>query len=308
MQETKSLTDTVLMIRPARFGFNPETAENNAFQHSEGELSPTEINARATAEFDVMIAALHEAGVKTLVVQDSAEPHTPDSIFPNNWVSFHGEEGMALYPMFAPNRRMERAKHAELVRTLASMYARPLLDFSGWENDGRFLEGTGSLVLDRAARIAYANYSVRTDKRALDAWSRRMGYETVAFRAVDKDGKDVYHTNVVMALGANTAVVCLEALPDPQDVARVESALNKSGKIIIPISLAQMYAFAGNMLQILNDSGEKLFILSETARRALNEAQIAALSKDARLLPLQIDVIEKYGGGSVRCMMCEVFA
>ena len=298
------------MVRPVRFAFNEETAANNAFQ----QRSETEEAAQATAreaieEFDAFVRLLCENGITVEVVQDTPEPFTPDSIFPNNCFSVHGDT-LVLYPMFAPNRRLERKKLINFrftdFRFSISNHSK-LKDLTHYEESGRFLEGTGSLVLDREHRVAYACLSPRTDEEVLKEWASAMGYSYLTFHSQDGQGMPVYHTNVMMHVGSRQAVVCLESIPNPSEREALKAMLEQYGKEVVPITLAQMTQFAGNMLELHNDRGEQLLVMSQTARRSLTTTQIATLSKHTRILSPDIHAIEAAGGGSARCMMAEIF-
>ena len=298
------------MVRPVRFAFNEETAANNAFQQrSETEEAAQAIAREAIEEFDAFVRLLCENGITVEVVQDTPEPFTPDSIFPNNCFSVHGDT-LVLYPMFAPNRRLERKKLINF-RFTDFRFTIPnhskLKDLTSYEESGRFLEGTGSLVLDREHRVAYACLSPRTDEEVLKEWASAMGYSYLTFHSQDGQGMPVYHTNVMMHVGSRQAVVCLESIPNPSEREALKAMLEQYGKEVVPITLAQMNQFAGNMLELHNDRGEQLLVMSQTARRSLTSTQIATLSKHTRILSPDIHAIEAAGGGSARCMMAEIF-
>jgi len=297
------------MIEPICFGYNEQTAENNYFQQNDNAQS-SEIQANALKEFQNMTQLLHKAGVKVIVVEDSAEPRTPDSIFPNNWISFHDGGFIAVYPMFAPNRRQER--RVEVVNAVVNQgfTIKEIFDFSAQENEGKFLEGTGSMVFDRVNRRAYAALSERTNEDVLLDFCEKFDYTPVIFNAMQTfEGKrlPVYHTNVVMSVGDKFAVVCLQSIDNEKERNLLKNSLLETQKEIIEISEAQMHNFAGNMLEIENTKGEKIIALSQTAYNSLNNNQLQTLEKYGTLLPIAIPTIEKYGGGSVRCMMAEVF-
>jgi hypothetical protein len=268
---------------------------------------PAAEQAAAAVEFEGVVDALSAAGVEVVVVDDSASPPTPDSIFPNNWVSFHADGTVVLYPMMAPCRRRERRRDVleHLSHELGFRIDR-VVDLSGHEADGRFLEGTGSMVLDRVNRVAYACLSARTDVEVLAEAARVLDYEPVAFVAVDANGMPVYHTNVLMCLGADFAVLCEEAISDAAQRAAVHRRLEETGHAVIPIRLEQMCGFAGNMLELAGPGGERLLALSARALETLDEAQRAALEARCRLVVAPIAAIEEGGGGSVRCMLAEV--
>lgn len=295
----------VLMIRPANFGANPETALSNAFQTSTE--TGDEVQKRAAAEFDALAAALLAAGVQVEVFEDRAEPVTPDAVFPNNWVSFHADGSAWLYPLLATNRRWERRTDIlEALKMERGYKLEEVRDLSHAELDGRFLEGTGSLVLDRPNRVVYAGLSSRTDSRMLDEWARRAGYAAISFHARDSRGRPIYHTNVMFCIGARFAVVCLDSIVEPPARERVQKRLTDTGHEVIVISPYQMEAFAGNMLELTGRGGRSVLAMSARAERALNPAQRTALEKHARIIAVPIDTIEACSGGSVRCMLAEI--
>lgn len=306
-QPEKQAAGTVFMVRPVAFHGNPETAASNAFQRPPEVADPAAEQAAAAVEFEGVVDALRAAGVEVVVVDDSASPPTPDSIFPNNWVSFHADGTVVLYPMMAPCRRRERRRDVleHLSQALGFRIDR-VVDLSGHEAEGRFLEGTGSMVLDRVNRVAYACLSARTDVEVLAEAARVLDYEPVAFVAVDANGMPVYHTNVLMCLGTDFAVLCEEAISDTAQRAAVHRRLEETGHVVIPIRLEQMCSFAGNMLELAGPGGERLLALSARAFEALDEVQRAALEARCRLVVAPIAAIEEGGGGSVRCMLAEV--
>lgn len=295
----------LLMIRPACFSYNRQTAPNNHFQQrpEAGE----NVQEPALKEFDAMVGMLESHGVPPLVIQDTLEPETPDSIFPNNWFSSHADGTMVLYPMYAPNRRAER-KESVVKRILEATGACRILDLTYWEKEGKFLESTGSMVLDRTSRTAYACLSPRTSPEVLQDFCRKMDYTPVPFHAVDKNGEPIYHTNVMMALGHSFAVLCKEAFTSEADLQAVTESLRAHGKTLVEITREQMEHFAGNMLEVKNDRGEFLLLLSRSAYDALREDQLAELSREDTLLPIPIPHIESVGGGSIRCMLAELFS
>jgi hypothetical protein len=302
-------TSTILMIEPVCFGFNEQTAENNYFQQNDN-AQEAEIQVNALKEFQNMVQLLRKSGVNVIVVADSTEPRTPDSIFPNNWISFHNGGFVAIYPMFAPNRRQER--RVEILNTVVNQgfILKDIFDFSAAENEGKFLEGTGSMVLDRVNRRAYAALSQRTNEDILLDFCKKLDYKPVIFNAMQTfEGKrlPIYHTNVVMSVGDGFTTVCLQSIDNEQERELLRKSLLETQKEIIEISDEQMHNFAGNMLQVENTKGEKLIALSQTAYNSLNNNQLQTLEKYGTLLPIAIETIEKYGGGSVRCMMAEVF-
>ena len=304
----------ILMVRPKHFGFNAQTAGTNRFQQpgTQDRGVSNEVAQRALREFDAFAAALSAEGVGVCVVADADSPPRPDAVFPNNWVSFHADGTVVLYPMYAENRRAER--RTEVVDAVVSetgYKVRRILDLTPHEKSGRFLEGTGSLVLDHRARVAYACRSPRTDETVAREWSREMGYELELFTATDETGTPIYHTNVLMHVGTRSAVVALDAIA-AADRGRIAERLGASGHEVVAIDHAEMRAFAGNMLEVgswdeyLGDFN--ILVMSETARHALATAKYKHLyaSVDA-VLAVPIDIIELHGGGSVRCMLAEIF-
>ncbi len=298
---------TVLMVRPARFAFNPQTAGSNAFQRPAARGgSDASVSERALREFDAVAAALAGAGVRVIVAADDERPAKPDAVFPNNWVSFHHDGTVVLYPMMAPNRRAERRE--EIIRQVAAegrVHVARTVDLTAHEGEGRYLEGTGSLVLDRTHRVAYAALSARTDLDPLGDFSQQLDYELVTFDTRDPGGGAVYHTNVLMAVGERFAVLCGEAIVSGAHRAAVEEKLAATGHEVIGLTTSQMACFAGNLLELEGSQG-KILALSTTAWESLSAPQRRALESHARVLPLAIPVIERHGGGSVRCMLAEV--
>ncbi len=295
------MTSQILMIRPVNFGFNEQTAESNAFQK---QSEQAEVQQNALQEFDNFVKVLRENGVAVKVIDDTAEPHTPDSIFPNNWISFHEDGSVFLYPMQAENRRLERKVFGPIKEVFE---IKQVFDLSYFEHQNQFLEGTGSLVLDRGNKLAYACISPRTNPKVLEEFCKLSGYKTVLFHATDEAGKAIYHTNVLMGIGDRFAVICLDSIQNQTEKTSVKEALQQSGKEIVEISLEQMNAFAGNMLQLQSKFGESLLVMSETAFLSLNQAQIKTLKKYCKLIHSPLNTIETNGGGSARCMMAEVF-
>lgn len=293
----------LLMIRPVRFDFNAETAVNNSFQVQANDKA---VQEKAAAEFDQFIDSLSVNGIDVTVVQDSPDPHTPDSIFPNNWISFHSNGRVCLYPMFALNRRKER-KQQVLDRIGEKFNISATVDLSGYENKELFLEGTGSMVLDRDHSIAYACLSPRTSPVVLNDWCKQFGYRAVSFTATDEKGKAIYHTNVMMCVADQYAVVCLDSIADIAERNHLIKVLEETGKRIITISFDQMNRFAGNMLQVHNGAGKKFLVMSSQAYGSLTEDQVQLLEQYNPVLHSDISTIETNGGGSARCMMAEVF-
>jgi hypothetical protein len=294
----------VLMVRPAAFGFNPQTASSNAFQQVAA--ANADVAAQAMVEFDALAAALREAGVAVLIADDTPAPRKPDAIFPNNWVSFHRDGTVTLYPMMAPNRRLERREEiVEQVVREGGFRALRTVDLSYREAQGKFLEGTGSMVLDRVHRAAYACVSARTDLDVLGEFAQQLDYDLVTFDAVDAAGLPIYHTNVMLAIGTAFAVVCGASIINEQHRAAVLSKLRADGHELLDITREQMLRFAGNVLELATPSGTCL-AMSTTALDSLRPEQRRMLESHTRLLPVGIPCVERYGGGGVRCMLAEI--
>ncbi len=304
-QNDPQLASTVLMIRPVNFHSNPLAAASNAFMQAV-EVSPDEEQALAAAEFDGLVAALRAADVDVIVVDDTPEPETPDSVFPNNWMSTHADGTFAYYPMEVPNRRGERRDDIVPMLEERGFDVSGVVDLSGHEDNDRYLEGTGSLVLDRVHRIAYACRSARTHNEVLEDFAARLGYTTVTFDSVDDDGQPIYHTNVMMNVGDAFAVVCLDSLPSTEERAAVIRSLEATGREIIEISQAQLLAMAGNMLQIQSRDGRSLVAMSSQARASLSDEQLRRLEAHGEIVSAPIENIENSAGGSVRCMLAEI--
>jgi hypothetical protein len=297
---------SVLMVRPASFGFNPQTAASNAFQQVTDSPGEAETQKLVLDEFDGLAKALQHAGVEVLIAPDTPRPVKPDAIFPNNWVSFHFDGTVALYPMLAPNRRTERREDIlEQVVREGRFHVSRTVDLTHREAEGKFLEGTGSLVLDRAHRVAYASLSPRTDLDVLGEFAQLLDYELVTFEAVDAAAQPVYHTNVVMAIGTRFAVVCGEAIAQPPHRDAVFNMLRVAGHDIVDITRRQMLEFAGNLLE-LAPAGGPVVALSTTAWRSLGLTQRRILESHAEVVPVAIPTIERIGGGGVRCMLAEL--
>jgi len=299
-------TSNILMIRPVNFGFNQETAASNAFQNAEfGEQNKDKSQKIALQEFDEMVSHLKKVGVNIIVIDDTTETYTPDSIFPNNWVSFHGNGTVITYPMQAENRRLERRKDI-IDQISTSFYINRRIDLSYFEKENKFLEGTGSMVLDRKYKIAYACLSPRTQKEVLKEFSVQMNYEVLSFNAVDSGGKQIYHTNVVMCIGDSFAVICLESIPDLDERLMIRNSLEQSGKRIIDISLEQLNQFAGNMLEVKSQKGENILVMSNSAYCSLKPKQLEIMNEYCSIYHFDLSMIEGNGGGSARCMMVEI--
>ncbi len=300
------LASTVLMIRPVRFQQNPLTAESNAFME-DIDATAAEQQALALAQFEALVVALETAGVHVIVVGDTAEPHTPDSVFPNNWVTFHADGTVVLYPMEAPNRRTERRPDIlDVLHDEHGFRVGEVIDLSSHEDSGHYLEGTGSLVLDRRNHIAYACLSSRTHLDPLGDFAQQLGYEVVAFEAVDREGVPIYHTNVMMSVGEKLAILCSESIRDPEQRQAVVSRLEQTGRRIVDIDYGQLESFAGNMLALRAADGASVMAMSLQAYDSLNAEQVASIEAADRLAVADISDIEASAGGSVRCMLAEV--
>ncbi len=306
---TNQITNTVLMVRPAAFRMNEETAVNNYFQE-DLQIKNEEINKKAQLEFDAFAKQLRDVGVQVIVVDDKAELDTPDSIFPNNWVSFHEDGTAVIYPMFAENRRRER--RMEIFEELENQgyKIKEVLDYTQAEEEGVYLEGTGSMILDRVNQKAYCALSPRADEDLFIEFCEDMEFTPVifgAFQNVDGKRKPIYHTNVMMCVADEFAVICLDSIDDPKEKKNVVKHLKEDGKEIIKLTEAQMHQFAGNMLQVKAANDKKYLVMSKTAYSSLNPDQINQIEKYCDILSSDITTIETCGGGSTRCMMAEVF-
>lgn len=305
----QQITNTILMVRPAAFRMNEQTKVNNFFQE-ELDLHETLINERAQAEFDTFVAKLREAGVKIIVSQDKKENDTPDSIYPNNWISFHQSGSIGLYPMFAENRRRERNEEVLHLVEAEGFKIEEVVDYTAAEKDNLFLEGTGSLILDRVNRKAYCALSDRADEDLLIEFCEDFEYTPVIFTAyqtVEDKRAVIYHTNILMCVGDTFAVICLDTIDDKKEKKSVIDHLQEDGKEIIAISEEQMHQFAGNMLQVVGKDNKTYLVMSQAARKSLTEAQIDTIEKHTNILSSDLETIETLGGGSARCMMAEVF-
>lgn len=303
------ITNAILMVRPAAFRLNEQTKVNNYFQ-AEMDLEQAQINAKAQAEFDTFVHKLREKGVTVMVYQDKIEHDTPDSIFPNNWVSFHQSGHIALYPMFAENRRRERNEEVLQLVEAEGFRIKQRIDYTEAENDGFFLEGTGSLILDRVNRKAYCSLSIRADEQLLIKFCKDFNYSPVVFNAYQTvDGKRavIYHTNVLMALGTTFCVICLDTIDDEAERKNVLAHLQADHKEIIEISEEQMHHFAGNMLQVVGQDQKTFLVMSDAAKNSLNAEQLKSIEQHTSIISSDLNTIETLGGGSARCMMAEVF-
>lgn len=296
----------ILLIRPAKFIFNPETASSNFFQNSLAGMSEDAIHNKAADEFEAVIQVLESKEIRTHVFDDTPLPSKPDAVFPNNWISFHPNGTVILYPMFAPNRRQER--RSDIIDSLSKKFKiEEIIDLSVHEKDNKFLEGTGSIVFDHINKVAYACLSPRTDKILFLEICDLLNYTPVYFHAYDRNGNNIYHTNVMMCIAEKFAVVCLESITDEAEQESVVSAFTKSSRQIIEISFEQMNRFAGNMLEVKSANGKRFIILSKSAYDVLLPEQKGKIEEYAEFIPLTINTIETIGGGSARCMLAEVF-
>ncbi|CAM2954055.1 amidinotransferase [Chryseobacterium flavum] len=300
-------TDTVLMIEPIAFGYNAETAKNNYFQV---EQTGSDIQSKALAEFNTFVGKLRDKGINVITIKDTLDPHTPDSIFPNNWVSFHKDGKVVLYPMFASNRRVERRE--DIIESIKDQgfEVTEIDDWSFSETQGHFLEGTGSMIFDHDNKIAYGSVSLRLDENLFREFCKKYGFTPVVFHSYQTVGTErlpIYHTNVMMCVADKFVVICLDCIDDELEREKVIETIKNSGKEIIEISEDQMQQFAGNMLQVQNKEGEKFLIMSETAYRSLVPGQVAAIEKYCEIIYSDLTTIEVNGGGSARCMLAEVF-
>lgn len=293
----------ILMVTPRNFGYNPETAESNAFQQ-ELNLEAGEVKKLASAEFAKMVSRLESLDVDVVVIDPGPDIEAPDAVFPNNVFTTHEDGTLCIYPMEAPARRLERS----ILESVSEHFeASRIVDLTRFENEGKFLEGTGSLVLDRLNRIAFACLSSRTNREVLEAWCTEMDYEPFLFTAVDESGKEIYHTNVMMCLGTGFAVACMESIRDSNERANFTRKIHQTKRELVSITLEQMNRFAGNMLEIADRSGNSILVMSENAHRSLSEEQLAKLAAHSRIEAFDIETIEACGGGSVRCMIAELY-
>lgn len=310
MSGMKQITNAILMIRPVAFRMNEQTAVNNYYQHSLKGVSADEIQRRALLEFDDFVEKLRSKGVHVIVIQDTLEPSTPDSIFPNNWISFHHSGQVGIFPMFAENRRLERREDIIDVLEEEGFEINEIIDYTSAEQENLFLEATGSMVLDRAERIAYCALSPRADENLFIEFCEDFEYTPVIFHAyqtVNGQRELIYHTNVMMAVTQHYVVACLDCIDDKKEKKHFIEQVTSSGKKIVPISEFQVEQFAGNMLQVLGADMKPITVMSQSAYDSLNADQIRILSEEATILSSDLSTIEACGGGSARCMMAEVF-
>lgn len=302
----QQITDTILMVRPLHFGFDKETATNNAFQVNDPSLSKDEIETIARQEFDLFVEKLRSAGIKILVIEDTNLPKKPDAVFPNNWFSTHEDGTLITYPLCPPNRRHER--RVDIIDYLAEHFqVTKHVRFEYLEKKNQFLEGTGSMIIDRPHQLVYACRSARTHEVALHHFSQIVGCKSVLFNASDQNNIPIYHTNVMMALGEDFVIIVLEAVKNELERKELLASFARTNKTVIELSMEQMLAFAGNMLQVKNKDGERYLVMSSQAYDSLKPAQIKQIEQFTNILHSPIPVLEKYGGGSARCMMAEIF-
>ena len=300
-------TNTVLMVEPIAFGYNAETAENNYFQVEQKE---TDIQQKALSEFKNFVEKLQAKGINVITVKDTIDPHTPDSIFPNNWVSFHQDGKVVLYPMFASNRRVERRE--DIIETIKNegFSVSEIDDWSLPEVQGHYLEGTGSMIFDHDHKIAYGSVSLRLDENLFKEFCEKYGFKPVVFHSyqtVENERLPIYHTNVMMCVADQFVVICLDCIDDELEREKVQEVIKSTNKEIIEISEDQLQQFAGNMLQVQNDQGEKFLVMSETDYKSLNSEQVSNIEKYCEIIHADLNTIEVNGGGSARCMLAEVF-
>lgn len=293
------------MIEPIAFGFNEQTAVNNYFQVQQG----GNVQDEALKEFNTFVEKLRAKGINVITIKDTLEPKTPDSIFPNNWVSFHADGKVVLYPMFAENRRLERRD--DIINQIKNQFdVTEIIDYSGTEKDNKYLEGTGSMIFDHDNKIAYGSVSLRLDENLFRKFCSEFGFTPVVFHSYQTAGEErlpIYHTNVMMCVADQFVVICLDCIDDESERNNVIKTITNSGKELIEISENQMQNFAGNMLQVQNQSGEKFLVMSQSAYKSLNPEQISAIEKYCEIIYSDLEVIETNGGGSARCMLAEVF-
>ena len=303
----QQITDTVLMIRPSNFRSNEETAVNNHFQNKGKEINT---NALAQQEFDHFVKVLRENEVEVIVIENNGEENTPDALFPNNWISFHEGGQIVTYPMFAENRRRERNLNILKNKAFKTTYEWTVQDFTAFEQQGEILEGTGSMILDRINKKAYCSLSQRSSEKVLKEFCHLFSYTPLVFTAyhsIQDQRRPIYHTNVMLSIGEDFAIICESSIDNKEEARNVLESLKKDGKEIILISEEQVNLFAGNMLQIKNKKNERILIMSQTARNSLNDDQVRKLENQNKLVPVPLNTIEYYGGGSARCMLAEVF-
>ena len=300
-------TDTLLMIEPVAFGFNAETAANNYFQI---EQKGADIQEKALAEFNNFVEQLRNHGINVITIQDTLQPHSPDSIFPNNWVSFHADGTVNLFPMFAINRRVERRQDILDQIKEQGFVINSVEDLSHFENEEKYLEGTGSIIFDHDYKIAYGSVSLRLDEGLFREFCEKINYTPIVFHSFQNVGIDrlpIYHTNVMMCVAEQFVVICLDCIDDELEREKVQEVIKSTEKELIEISEEQMQQFAGNMLQVQNTEGKQFLVMSQTAYKSLNKEQISKIEKHCEIIYADLETIETNGGGSARCMLAEIF-
>jgi hypothetical protein len=295
----------VLMVRPKSFGFNPQTAGTNSFQQQSDDNAKA-ISEQTLAEFDKMVDLLRSNDIEVIVVDDTDQPLKPDAIFPNNWISFHHDGTVVLYPMLAENRRTERTN--PVIKNIQQNFSvKKTIDLTSFENQNKFLEGTGSIVFDYSNRIAYASRSPRTNEFVLKELTEKLGFTSFVFDAVDEQGQPIYHTNVLMCIGDKFVVICLDAIQNEDDQEKLLKSFASTNRKVIAISYEQMKLFTGNIMEVKSRSGESFVLMSQRAYYSLLPGQLDAISRFTEPIPVSIPTIETYGGGSVRCMVAGIF-
>ncbi len=302
----KQRTSQIMMVRPASFGFNEQTAKSNTFQTEVDSQENAMASEEAIAEFDNYVKVLQDAGVTVNIIQDSNEPKKPDAIFPNNWISFHENGQLVLYPMCTPNRRWERRRSILDMIGLGYTISNEI-DLSHYEADEKFLEGTGSMILDRQNKICYACVSIRTDAVLLEEFCEKLDFEPVLFESVNENNFPVYHTNVIMGLAQDYVVICMESIPKESDKEMLLAKFAETGKEVVDISFEQVTKFCGNVIELESEDGESLLVMSEQAFNGFTDAQKKQIRQYSKMTYAPIYTIEKIGGGGARCMVAEVF-
>ncbi|SED56006.1 citrulline utilization hydrolase CtlX [Tenacibaculum sp. MAR_2010_89] len=306
----KQTTNTILMVRPSSFRMNEQTAVNNYYQQELAGMLPVTINAKAQEEFDDFVGKLEGVGVEVVVIEDTKTPDTPDALFPNNWISFHENGDVAVYPMFAENRRLEKRDDVLEVLESKGFIIENVIDYSEAEEEGIFLEGTGSMILDRTNQKAYCALSPRADEELFIEFCEDFEYTPVVFVAnqtVGSNREAIYHTNVMMCVAETFVVVCLDAIDDKKEKKELVKHFKSDGKEVIAITEKQVTQFAGNMLQLIGNDDERFLVMSSSAYNSLTKNQVAIIEKHCKIVHSSLETIETCGGGSARCMMAEVF-
>lgn len=306
VSKSKSFTSKVMMVRPACFGFNEETALDNAFQSKISGMSSSEISAKAIIEFDELVSKLKKKNITVEVIQDSKDLENPDAVFPNNWISFHDPDFIVTYPMLANKRRTERRNST--IETIEKKYTiNTRYDYEKHESEDKFLEGTGSMIFDRENKIAYACRSIRTNESLFDKFCKEFQFNSILFNAADDNGMPIYHTNVMLCIGNSFVVICMESIIDETERLELKKSFKSTGKEIIEVSLQQMNQYAGNMIQLRNNEGDYFLIMSTTAYNSLTDKQVNRLESKTTIIHSDLKTIETFGGGSARCMIAEIF-